>query len=172
MQFDQLKRREFIAILGGAAAAWPVAARAQPSGQVRRIGVMMALAQTDPEAQLRVQAFEAGLRDLGWVEGRNLRLDYRWVPDIGRLRSPADELIGLAPDLIFAAQTPVVAELLPLTGTLPIVFVQVTDPIGSGFVPNLVRPGGQVTGFANFEFGIGSKWLETLKEIAPAIKRV
>jgi len=133
---------------------------------------MMALAQTDPEAQLRVQALEAGLRDLGWVEGRNLRLDYRWVPDTSRLRAQASELISLAPDLIFAAQTPVVAELLPLTGTLPIVFVQVTDPIGRGFVPNLARPGGQITGFANFEFSIGSKWLETLTEIAPAIKRV
>src|SRR5215468_5875944 len=169
---DALRRRDFITLLGGAVPTWSLAARAQPSGQVRRIGVMMALAQTDPEAQLRVQAFEAGLRDLGWVEGRNLRLDYRWVPDTSRLRAQASELIGLAPDLIFAAQTPVVAELLPLTGTLPIVFVQVTDPIGSGFVPNLARPGGQVTGFANFEFSIGSKWLETLKEIAPAVTQV
>jgi putative tryptophan/tyrosine transport system substrate-binding protein len=166
-----MRRREFITLLSGAA-AWPLAARAQQPSQVRRIGVIMALAQTDPEAQLRVQEFEAGLRDLGWVEGRNLRLDYRWVPNISRLRAQAGELIGLAPDLIFAAQTPVVAELLPLARTLPIVFVQVTDPVGSGFVPNLVRPGGQVTGFANFEFSIGTKWLEALKEIAPTIKRV
>jgi putative ABC transport system substrate-binding protein len=167
-----MKRREFIALLGGGAAAWPVAARAQRQDRTRRVGVLMALAQTDPEAQVRAQAFEAGLRDLGWVDGRNLRLDYRWVPDASRLRAQATELVGLAPDLIFAPTTPVVAGLLSVSGTLPIVFVGVTDPVGSGFVKNLARPGGHVTGFTLFEFSIGSKWLEALKEIAPNVKRV
>jgi len=167
-----MRRREFMSLIGGAAAAWPLAARAQQPGQVRRVGVLMALAQNDPEAQLRVQAFETGLRELGWVEGRNLSLDRRWVPDASRLHAQATELIGLAPDLILAVTTPVVAGLLPMSRTLPIVFVQVTDPVGSGFVPNLARPGGQLTGFTSFEFSIGSKWLEALKEIAPAVKRV
>ena len=167
-----MRRREFITLLGGAAAVWPLTASAQQPGQVRRVGVLMALAQNDPEAQLRVQAFETGLRELGWVEGRNLSLDRRWVPDASRLHAQATELIGLAPDLILAVTTPVVAGLLPMSRTLPIVFVQVTDPVGSGFVPNLARPGGQLTGFTSFEFSIGSKWLQALKEIAPAVKRV
>ncbi len=170
-----MKRRKFISLLGGAAAAsslWPLRARAQQAARMRRIGVLMASAQSDPEAQLRAQAFEAGLRELGWVEGRNLRLDYRFVPDAGRLRAQATELVGLAPDLIFAVATPVVAGLLPVSRALPIVFVQVTDPVGSGFVPNLARPGGRLTGFTTFEYSVGSKWLEALKEIAPAVKRV
>ena len=166
-----MRRRQFITFLGGAA-AWPVAARAQRQDRTRRVGVLMALAQDDAEAQLRARALEAGLGELGWVEGRNLRLDYRWVPDAVRLRAQASELVGLAPDLIVAAGTPMVAGLLPLSRTLPIVFVGVTDPVGSGFVPNLGRPGGHITGFTLFEFSIGSKWLEVLKEIAPAVKRV
>ena len=141
-----MRRRQFITFLGGAA-AWPVAARAQRQDRTRRVGVLMALAQTDPEAQVRAHAFEAGLRELGWVDGRNLRLEYRWVPDASRLHAQATELVGLAPDLIFAPTTPVVAGLLPVSGTLPIVFVGVTDPVGSGFVKNLARPGGHVTGF-------------------------
>jgi len=149
---EPMRRRQFITFLGGAA-AWPVAARAQRQDRTRRVGVLMALAQTDPEAQVRAKAFEAGLRDLGWVDGRNLRLDYRWVPDASRLRAQATELVA---DLIFAPTTPVVAGLLPV----------------SGFVPNLARPGGHVTGFTSFEFSIGSKWLETLKQIAPAVRRV
>ena len=166
-----MRRRQFITLLGGAA-AWPLAARAQQPSQVRRVGVMIALAQSDPEARLRAQALEVGLRELGWVEGRNLRLDYRFVPDASRLAAQASELVGLAPDLIVAHTTPVVAGLLPVSGALPIVFVQVTDPVGSGFVPNLARPGGRLTGFTLFEFSIGSKWLEALKEIAPAVRRV
>jgi ABC-type uncharacterized transport system substrate-binding protein len=169
--FD-IRRRDFVTLLCGTAAALPLTARAQQLGQARRVGVLMALAQGDPEAQLRAQAFEAGLRALGWVEGRNLRLDYRWVPDAARLSAQASELVGLAPDLIVALGTPVVAGLLPLSRTLPIVFVGVTDPVGSGFVKNLARPGGHVTGFTLFEFSIGSKWLEALKEIAPNVKRV
>jgi putative ABC transport system substrate-binding protein len=166
-----MRRRQFITFLGGAA-AWPVAARAQRQDRPRRVGVLMALAQTDPEAQLRAHAFEAGLRELGWVDGRNLRVDYRWVPDASRLRAQATELVGLAPDLILAPTTPVMAGVLPVSGTLPIEFVLVTDPVGSGFVPNLAHPGGRLTGFTAFEFSIGSKWLEALKEIAPAVKRV
>jgi putative tryptophan/tyrosine transport system substrate-binding protein len=168
-----MRRRDFIALAGAAAAAWPVAARAQQGGRMRRIGVLMALAPSDPEAQQRVNAFEAGLRDLGWVEGRNLRIDYRWAPgDPSALRAQAAELIGSTPDLILAHSTPVVAALRQDGLAVPILFVQVTDPVGSGFVPNFTRPGGHLTGFTSFEFSIGSKWLEALKHVAPAVTRV
>jgi len=157
---------------GGAAAAWPLAARAQQSHRLRVVGVLLAMAPDDPEAQLRVQAFEAGLRELGWTEGRNLRLEYRWAAgDAALLRKQATELVGLAPDLILATSTPVLAALRQ-ENPLPIVFVQVTDPIGGGFVSNLARPGGSLTGFTSFEFTIGSKWLEALKHVAPAVTRV
>jgi len=166
-----MRRREFVILLGGStAAAWPLAARAQ--NRLRVVGVLLAMAPDDPEAQLRIKAFEAGLRELGWTEGRNLRLEYRWaVGDATLLRKQATELVGLAPDLILATSTPVLAALRQ-EKTLPIVFVQVTDPIGGGFVPNLARPGGSLTGFTSFEFTIGSKWLEALKHVAPAVTRV
>jgi putative ABC transport system substrate-binding protein len=139
---------------------------------MRVVGVLLAMAPDDPEAQLRIKAFEAGLRELGWTEGRNLRLEYRWaVGDAVLLRKQATELVGLAPDLILATSTPVLAALRQ-ERTLPIVFVQVTDPIGGGFVPNLARPSGSLTGFTSFEFTIGSKWLEALKHIAPAVTSV
>jgi putative ABC transport system substrate-binding protein len=168
-----MRRREFVILLGGgAAAAWPLAARAQQSNRLRVVGVLLAMAPDDPEAQLRVQAFEAGLRELGWTEGRNLRLEYRWAAgDAALLRKQATELVGLAPDLILATSTPVLAALRQ-ENPLPIVFVQVTDPIGGGFVSNLARPGGSLTGFTSFEFTIGSKWLEALKHVAPAVTRV
>ena len=168
-----MRRREFVILLGGsAAAAWPLAAHAQQSNRLRVVGVLLAMAPDDPEAQLRVKAFEAGLRELGWTEGRNLRLEYRWAAgDAALLRKQATELVGLAPDLILATSTPVLAA-LQQENPLPIVFVQVTDPIGSGFVPNLARPGGSLTGFTSFEFTIGSKWLEALKHVAPAVTRV
>jgi putative tryptophan/tyrosine transport system substrate-binding protein len=168
-----MRRREFVILLGGSAAAvWPLAALAQQSNRLRVVGVLLAMAPDDPEAQLRVKAFETGLRELGWIEGRNLRLEYRWAPgDATLLRSQATELVGLAPDLIFATSTPVLAALRQ-DKPLPIVFVQVTDPVGGGFVPNLARPGGSLTGFTSFEFTIGSKWLEALKHVAPAITRV
>jgi len=168
-----MRRREFVILLGGsAAAAWPLAAHAQQSNRLRVVGVLLAMAPDDPEAQLRVKAFEAGLRELGWTEGRNLRLEYRWAAgDAALLRKQATELVGLAPDLILATSTPVLAALRQ-ENPLPIVFVQVTDPIGSGFVPNLARPGGSLTGFTSFEFTIGSKWLEALKHVAPAVTRV
>jgi putative tryptophan/tyrosine transport system substrate-binding protein len=166
-----MRRREFVILLGGStAAAWPLAARAQ--NRLRVVGVLLAMAPDDPEAQQRIKAFEAGLRELGWTEGRNLRLEYRWaVGDATLLRKQATELVGLAPDLILATSTPVLAALRQ-EKTLPIVFVQVTDPIGGGFVPNLARPGGSLTGFTSFEFTIGSKWLEALKHVAPAVTRV
>src|SRR5262245_12935758 len=171
MQLDQLKRREFISLLGGAA-AWPLAARAQQIDRtMRRVGVLMPFAPDDPEARLRVAALEQGLRDLGWVDSRNLRIDYRWATDDpDRLPGEAAALVAAAPDVILANSTPVLSELRKQSTTLPMVFVQVTDPVGSGFVPNLTRPGGNVTGFTTFEFAISGKWLQTLKEVAPEAK--
>ena len=167
-----MRRREFIAILGGAAAGWPLGARAQQSNRPRLVGALFAMAPRDPEAEMRVKAFETGLRELGWVEGRNMRLEYRWAPrDPSLLLSQATELIGLGPDVILATGTPVVAALRQADPS-PIVFVQVTDPIGNAFVPNLARPGGYLTGFTSFEFTVGSKWLEALKHVAPAVQRV
>jgi len=167
-----MKRREFISLLGGAAVAWPIGARAQQSNRPRLVGVLFAMAPSDPEAEMRVKAFETGLRELGWVEGRNMRLEYRWAPrDPSLLLSHATELIGLGPDVILATGTPVVAALRQ-GNPPPVVFVQVTDPIGNGFVPNLARPGGYFTGFTSFEFTVGSKWLEALKHVAPAVQRV
>ena len=167
-----MRRREFIAILGGAAAGWPLGARAQQSNRPRLVGALLAMAPSDPEAEMRVKAFETGLRELGWVEGRNMRLEYRWAPrDSSLLLSQATELVSLGPDVILATGTPVVA-VLRQGNPSPIVFVQVTDPIGNAFVPNLARPGGYLTGFTSFEFTVGSKWLEALKHVAPAVRRV
>jgi putative tryptophan/tyrosine transport system substrate-binding protein len=164
-----LRRREFIFILGGAAAAWPLAARAQA---MRRIGVLMGLLAGDPEAQSRVVAFENGLRELGWVKGRNLSIEYRWAGDGNVLRDHAAELLAMAPDLILANSTPVTVALREQSGAVPIVFTQVVDPVGQGLVPNLAHPGGNVTGFTSFEFSIGTKWLEALKQTAPSVTRV
>jgi putative ABC transport system substrate-binding protein len=167
-----MKRREFITLVGGAAVAWPLGARAQQSNRPRLVGVLFAMAPGDPEAEMRVKAFETGLRELGWVEGRNMRLEYRWAPrDPSLLLSHATELVSLAPDVILATSTPVVAALRQ-GNPPPVVFVQVTDPIGNGFVPNLARPGGYLTGFTSFEFTVGSKWLEALKHVAPAVQRL
>ncbi len=169
-----MKRREFITLIGGAAAAWPLAARAQQTERVRRIGVLMSFVVSDPEAQPRIAAFEKGMRDLGWVEGRNLRTEYRWAPgeDANLLRSGARELLDTAPDLILANSTPVIAALREQSRAVPVVFVQVTDPVGQGLVASLARPGGNLTGFTSFEFSIGSKWLEMLKVVAPHVTRV
>jgi putative ABC transport system substrate-binding protein len=172
MQFDQLKRREFIALLGGGA-GWPLAARAQQPEPVRRIGVLLGIAESDPEGQARVAALHQGLRDLGWIDGRNVRFDIRRIAgETGQMRPFAQELIELKPDLIVAATTPAVTALLEATQTVPIVFVQVIDPIGRGFIPSLARPGGNITGFVTFEFSMGGKWLETLKQAAPRVARV
>jgi ABC-type uncharacterized transport system substrate-binding protein len=163
-----MKRREFITLLGGAA-AWPLAARAQQE-RMRRIGVMATLAETDPVGQAYMVAFREGLQALGWSEGHNLRLDIRRAtPDP---ESSAKELVALQPDLILTGNTPTTAALQKQTRTIPILFVNVSDPIGSGFVASLSRPGGNITGFLTFEFSIGGKWLELLKEIAPRVNRV
>jgi putative tryptophan/tyrosine transport system substrate-binding protein len=167
-----IRRRAFIALLGGAA-AWPFAARAQQSARKRRIGVLMGLSESDPEAKARVKAFEQGLQDWGWVKEQNLLIDYRWTyPDITRIQSHAAELVRSAPELIIANSTPVLAALRQETRTIPLVFVQVIDPVTRGFVATLARPSGNITGFTNFEFPMGSKWVEVLKEVAPVIARV
>jgi len=168
--FD-MRRREFLTLLGSAAVAWPLAARAQTK-RMRRIGVLMGLVANDPEAQSRVVAFENGLRELGWVKGRDLSIEYRWAGDGNLLRDDAAELLAMAPDLILANSTPVTAALREHTGAVPIVFTQVTDPVGQGLVPNLAHPGGNLTGFTSFEFSIGTKWLEALKQTAPRVTRV
>jgi putative ABC transport system substrate-binding protein len=168
-----VKRREFIAMLGGAAAAWPLAARAQQPSGMRRIGVLMNLAESDPEGQARIAAFREGLGKLGWSEGRDVQIDYRWFAgDPGRARAYAAELVKLKPDVVFAAPTSSVAALQRETRSVPIVFAQVADPVGAGFVASLARPGGAITGFANFEYAIGAKWLELLKQIAPRVTSV
>jgi ABC-type uncharacterized transport system substrate-binding protein len=167
-----VKRREFITLLGGAAAAWPLAARAQQPERMRRIGVLVGLAEDDPETKARFAKFGQGLERLGWSEGRNVRIDYRFAPAGAQVQQRAQELIALQPDVILAHTTPVAAALQRETRTIPIVFVQVIDPIDQGFVASLARPGGNITGFTNFEPAMGSKWLEMLKEIAPGVARV
>jgi putative tryptophan/tyrosine transport system substrate-binding protein len=165
-----MKRRDFITLLGGAA-AWPVAARAQQGERMRRIGVLVAVAD-DPEGQTRIAAFLRGLQQLGWVDGRNVQIDMRWAAgDPDRFRKYAAELVALAPDVILAAGGAVVPLLLQATRTVPIVFTQTSDPVGGGFVDSLARPGGNATGFLAFEYGISAKWLELLKEIAPRVTR-
>jgi putative ABC transport system substrate-binding protein len=167
-----MRRREFLNVLGGVAAAWPVVGRAQQGDRPRRIGVMVNGAASDPEMQARVLAFKRGLEQLGWSEGRNINIDTRFA-DKPNLYAPlAKELIALGPDVIFAHATPIVATLQRESGTIPIVFVSVSDPIGSGFVSSLGRPGGNVTGLMLYEDGIAGKWLSMLKEIAPNLSRV
>jgi ABC-type uncharacterized transport system substrate-binding protein len=167
-----MKRRAFISLLGGAA-AWPLEARAQQPDLMRRIGVLMTLADTDSEGQLRVSAFRQELQKLGWIEGRNIQFEYRWAAgDAQRLRSYAQELVGMAPAVILAGNNTALTALEEVNRTVPIVFAQVADPAGSGFVASLARPGGHVTGFALYEPAIAVKWLELLKEIAPSVSRV
>jgi putative tryptophan/tyrosine transport system substrate-binding protein len=167
-----MKRRQFITLLGGAA-AWPLAARAQQPDRMRRIGVLMALAADDAESPARITAFAQGLQELGWTDGRNVRIDHRWgAGDPDRIRKYAAELVALAPDVILAVGGATVGALQQATRTVPIVFTQAADPVGSGFVASLARPGGNATGFTLFEFGISAKWLELLKEISPGVTRV
>src|SRR5262249_19648616 len=163
-----MKRRVFIALLG-AAAAWPLAARAQ---QMWRIGVLLPAAPDDPEVQARMTAFVQGLAQLGWIDGRNVRIDTRWgVADTDRIRKYAAELLALAPDVILANSSAALAALLQATRTVPIVFTTVGDPVGAGYVDSLARPGGNATGFTVFEYSMAAKWLELLKEIAPRVTR-
>ena len=172
MRFHHLKRREFITLLGGAA-AWPRVARAQQGKQARRIGVLMPFTKDDPEDQLRRAVFQQGLQQLGWTEGRNIRIEYRWFAgEPARAQAMAKELVELQPDLIVAGSTPALAAVAQETRTIPVVFVAVSDPIGQGFVTSLARPGGNATGFTFFEFSVVGKVLETLKQIAPGVVRV
>jgi putative tryptophan/tyrosine transport system substrate-binding protein len=167
-----MKRREFITLLGGAA-AWPIAARAQQPERVRRIGILIALAESDREAQSWVAAFGEELRKLGWIEGRNIQIDTRGATaDVESMQRFAKELVALQPDFILTSSTPATAAMLQQTHTIPIIFVMVGDPVGSGFVASLPRPGGNVTGFTPIEDVLGGKWVELLKEIAPDVARV
>src|SRR5262245_21272287 len=166
-----MTRRDFITLLGGAA-AWPLAARAQPD-RIRRIGLLMAFAESYPEGQAASAALREGLQKSGWTEGRNVRIDTRWAAgDTEAMQRLAKELVALQPDLILSASTPTTAAVLQQTRTIPIIFVNVADPIGSGFVASLSRPGGNITGFITMEPTIAGKWLELLKEIAPRVARV
>jgi putative ABC transport system substrate-binding protein len=170
-----MRRRDFITLLGGAAVAWPVAVRSQPSVRVRRIGIFMNLASDDAEGQSRNAAFLQGLQELGWAVGRNVRIDYRWGAsnsDPDRMRKDAAELLALAPDVVLATTAPIVVALQQVSRTVPIAFATVIDPVGAGVVASLSRPGGNATGFITFEYGISAKWLELLKEISPGVKRV
>ena len=168
-----MKRREFITLLGGAVAAWPLVVRAQQPERVRRIGVLMPLPANDAEGQARVAAFLQGLQELGWSVGRNAIVDIRWSSgNSADIRKYAAELVAIAPDVILAQGSSPVASLLQVTSTVPIVFANVIDPVGAGYVDSLARPGGNITGFAPFEYSMSGKWLQLLKEIAPGVTRV
>src|SRR5215212_3481317 len=167
-----MRRREFILLLGGSGAGWPLVVRAQHPERVRRIGVLMASAADDSDSQARIAGLLQGLQQLGWVDGRNVRIDIRWAttnPD--EIRKHAAELVATAPEVVVAAGTVTVAPLLQVSRTQPIVFAVVIDPVGAGFVASLARPGGNATGFTIFEYGMSGKWLEMLKEIAPRVMR-
>jgi putative tryptophan/tyrosine transport system substrate-binding protein len=167
-----MRRREFVTLLGGAAVAWPAVARAQQPEQMRRIGVLTNLVADDPEAQARVGAFLQGLQELGWAVGRNMRIEYRWgAGDADRTRGYAAELVALAPDVILTSGASALAPLLQATRSVPVVFAQVPDPVGAGFVNSLARPGGNTTGFITYEYGLSGKWLELLTQIAPSVTR-
>jgi putative ABC transport system substrate-binding protein len=164
-------RRQFLTLLGSAA-TWPLAARAQQPERMKRIGVLMSLAADDPEGQARLAAFLQGLQELGWSDGRNVRIDTRWTTgNANDFRRYAVELVALAPDVILAPGSAAVGALLQETRAVPIVFVHVVDPVGAGYVASLARPGGNATGFLQFEYGISGKWLELLKQIAPGVTR-
>jgi ABC-type uncharacterized transport system substrate-binding protein len=169
-----MNRREFIALVGAAAspAAWPLAVAAQPGERVRRVGVLMTLPAGDPEAQARIGAFLQGLQELGWAIGRNVRIDYRFAADAGSVARSAAELVALAPEVILAHANPSLAALQQATRTLPIVFIAVSDPVVTGSVESLARPGGNATGFPTAEFGMSAKSLELLKDLVPGVKRV
>jgi putative tryptophan/tyrosine transport system substrate-binding protein len=167
-----VRRRQFITMLGGAAASWPLAARAQQAERVRRIGVLLAAVPDDAEYKARVGAFQDALAQLGWSVGRNVRIDIRWAAtNAADIRKHATEMVALAPDVVLAHGAGPVGALLQVTRTVPIVFPILGDPVGAGFVDSLARPGGNVTGFMNFEFSMGGKWLELLKQIAPSVTR-
>ena len=166
-------RRDFIMLLGGAGAAWPLAARGQLPEKMRRIAVLMNTGADESESQARLAAFMQGLQELGWAAGRNLRIDYRWsVGDAARLRKDAEQLVALRPEVILSGVGPTTFILQQVTRTIPIVMAQGIDPVGSGYVESLARPGGNITGFIQFEYSLAGKWMELLKEVAPGITRV
>jgi len=168
-----MRRRKFITLFGGIAFAWPFAALAQQAEHVRRLGVLMNLTADDPVAKARIGTLQQGLQQLGWIERRNLQVDYRWTAGgDDELRRYATELVALAPDVILGTGSPPVLALRRATRTVPIVFVLVADPVGAGFVESLARPGGNATGFTPFEYGVGAKWLELIREIVPNVKRI
>ena len=168
-----LGRRELLVALGGAVAAWPLAARAQQAERIRRIGVLMAVAESDADVRSGVALFQQSLQEFGWKDGRNIRIDYRWGDaDADRIQALAKELVGLQPDVLVAHSTPSAKGLLQATRSVPIVFLTVTDPLGEGLVASLSHPGGNITGFSVFEFSLGTKWVEVLKQIAPGTRRV
>jgi putative tryptophan/tyrosine transport system substrate-binding protein len=168
-----MTRREFIALLGGASAAWPLAAQAQQSDRLRRVAIFMDLAEEDREGQARVAAFREGMRNLGWIEGRNVNYDYRWTAgNPAAMERYAPELVALKPEVIMNGGLPTLVVMQRQTRTIPIVFAQVLDPVGAGFVETLARPGGNVTGFVSFEYSMAGKWLETLTQIAPRVTRI
>lgn len=168
-----MRRREFISLISGAATFWPLAARAQRPDRVRRLGVLMAVAESDADVQKGIAILRQTLQELGWSEGHNLRIDYRWSGgDAEVIQSLAKELLDLQPDVLIGHSTPSAKALLKQTGVIPIVFLTVTDPLGQGLVRSLSNPGGNITGFSVFEFSLGSKWLELLKQIAPGVRRV
>src|SRR6516165_2724799 len=172
MQFDQLKRRDILTLLGGAA-AWPLVARAQQPGGMPRIGLLSSFAENDPEALAWIGELMQGLQELGWVNGRNVQIEFRFAAgDPARISTLATELIELHPDMLFAVGPSSAAALRQQTLSIPIVFVQVADAVGQGFVTNLARPQGNITGFTNFEFSMGGKWLQVLRECAPDVSAV
>jgi putative tryptophan/tyrosine transport system substrate-binding protein len=167
-----MRRRELIRLLGGAAVAWPLAARAQQDSRMRRVGVLVPFSADDEEGQRRIAAFLKELQQFGWIKGRNIQIMDRWgAADAERIRSSMVELLGVA-DVILSQGSSITSALQQATKTVPVVFVNVADPVGAGFVHNLSRPGGNITGFMNFEYGMSSKWLELLKEIVPRMSRV
>ena len=167
-----MQRREFITVLGGAAAAWPLAARAQQPERTRRVGVLMSLSADDPQGQARLKAFVQGLQQLGWTDGSNMRIDSRWsAGNADDTRKYAAELVALAPEVILASGGSVAGPLLQVTRTVPVVFTLTPDPVGARFVTSLARPGGNATGFTQVEYGMSAKYLELLKEVAPRVTR-
>jgi putative tryptophan/tyrosine transport system substrate-binding protein len=173
MHLDQLKRRDFITLLGGAVAAWPLAARTQPGDRMRHIGVLMSQSADDPDALAWISAFAQGLQERGWTIGGNVRIEYRWgAGDLDRFRKYAAELVAFSPDVVVATAGSIVGALQQVNRTVPIVFVTTVDPVGGGWVESLARPGGNATGFAVYEFSMYGKRLELLKEIAPRVTRV
>jgi len=166
-----MKRRQFMALVGGAA-AWPLAASGEQPERVRRIGLLIPYPESDAQNQSRIKAFEQSLQQFGWIAGRNIHVDYRWAAGEAQIQRLAKELVQLAPDVILGQSTPSTRALKGATSSIPIVFVQVTDPVGAGFVKSLARPGSNITGFAMYEPAMGTKWLELLREIAPGVRRV